>query len=147
MVASGCKRSNKQYSDCYCDCYSDCRRTLQVTAVAGAVMITPGLRQFAAPLWGVGAGRKNLLKRLDRGETIGLIPDGINGIFSTDAAGKGDALVLGKKVEWWTHHGRSDTGCILVCGRDPNMLHHDLHREEWFDSRFKPVRFVSRHTS
>lgn len=66
----------------------------QLTAVAGAVQATPGLRQFAAPLWGVGASRSSMQRRLLKGETMGLIPDGINGIFANNG---GDALVLGKK--------------------------------------------------
>jgi len=66
----------------------------QRTAVAGAVQATPGLRQFAAPLWGVDASRASMHRRLLVGETIGLIPDGINGIFANQG---GDALVLGKK--------------------------------------------------
>jgi hypothetical protein len=51
----------------------------QVTATASAVTATPGLRQFAAPLWGVSASRGSLFKRLSRGEAIGIIPDGIQG--------------------------------------------------------------------
>ena len=71
----------------------------QLTAVAGAVSSTPGLRQFAAPLWAVSASRASLSSRLTRGETIGLIPDGINGIFAGAEAGTAgrELLVLGRK--------------------------------------------------
>jgi hypothetical protein len=75
----------------------------QVTAVAGAVQATPGLRQFAAPLWPISAGRSALMGRLQRGQDIGIIPDGINGIFSTNEAEEAgttdhvDAVEVGKK--------------------------------------------------
>ena len=74
----------------------------QVTAVASAVKRTPGLRQFATPLWPVGASREELSMRLqERGQTIGIIPDGINGIFARRKAdgsvGAADAVVIGSR--------------------------------------------------
>ena len=71
----------------------------QVTAVAGAVQVTPGLRQFAAPIWPVGASREELSALLQRKKVIGIIPDGINGIFArkSDGSAGGDAVVVGPK--------------------------------------------------
>ena len=74
----------------------------QVTAVASAVKHTPGLRQFAAPIWPVGASRKELSTRLkERGQTVGIIPDGINGIFARrkedGSVMAADAVVIGSK--------------------------------------------------
>ena len=89
----------------------------QVTAVASAVKHTPGLRQFAAPLWPVDAGRDELLPRLkERGQTVGIIPDGINGIFARCKAdgsgGAGDAVVLGAKRGLMRLALESGAGCM-----------------------------------
>jgi hypothetical protein len=71
----------------------------QRTAVADAVTLVPGLRHVAAPLWPVSAARKSVDKWLAANTTLGVVPDGIGGIF--EAAGSvpwgEDALSLGRK--------------------------------------------------
>ena len=71
----------------------------QLTAVADAVKRAPGLRHFTAPLWPVGASRGSLEQLLARGAAVGLVPDGIGGIFAASGAVPWghDALALGRK--------------------------------------------------
>mgnify|MGYP006141705107 CR=1 FL=1 len=85
----------------------------QLTSVADATGRTPGLRHFLAMTWPISAARKELHRRLSAGHTVGIVPDGINGIFAASlksggAGGAGgggggppawgdDLLVLGKK--------------------------------------------------
>jgi hypothetical protein len=76
----------------------------QLTSVADATGRTPGVRHFLAMTWPISAARAAVHEHLSGGHTIGLVPDGINGIFAASLEGKGgppawgdDRLVLGRK--------------------------------------------------
>lgn len=75
----------------------------QYTAGAPFLMHVPGLRYLAAALWFIHADRKTLIRHLRerpvdstrRGGTIGIVPDGITGIFHSSPGV--DSLHLGSK--------------------------------------------------
>lgn len=75
----------------------------QYTAGANAVKYTPGLRHFTQGLWVISADRKSLKRCLQerptekrqRGGCVGVVPDGIAGIFHSKPGT--DILHLGKK--------------------------------------------------
>lgn len=86
----------------------------QYTAGVSAVQMVPGLRYLVAPLWVIRVDRKSLKRRLQeepqildadgkpsstralrRGGMIGIVPDGIAGIFRSKPGE--DVLFIGKK--------------------------------------------------
>lgn len=71
----------------------------QCTAAADVVRFVPGLRHFTAPLWIVPASRREIAKRFDAKEMLGIVPDGISGIFAAGRAPSrgNELLAIGKK--------------------------------------------------
>lgn len=74
----------------------------QYTAGASAVQWVPGLRHLMAAIWVINADRKSLKRRLQekpngsrRGGVVGIVPDGIQGIFHSTPGE--DVLHLGPK--------------------------------------------------